>query len=150
VWGAWGIGGLIAALGLPRLLKRMPPAAITLYALPMSAVLGILTALAPGWGLAAVALLVWGSAYVLVIVNSISYRQQVTPEQLLGRVNTAGRMLSWGVGWTLGSIAGGLLGNQYGIRTAMVVMGAFGFVAVAVAWTSPLRRIAAAPDPLHA
>jgi MFS family permease len=146
VWGAWGIGGLIAAVGLPRLLRRMPPAAITLYALPMSAVLGIVTALMPGWGLAALALLVWGSAYVLVIVNSISYRQQVTPEQLLGRVNTAGRMLSWGVGWTLGSLVGGLLGNQYGVRTAMVVMGTFGFVAVVVAWTSPLRRIAAAYD----
>jgi hypothetical protein len=95
-------------------------------------------------------LLVWGSAYILVIVNSISYRQQVTPEQLLGRVNTVGRMLSWGVGWTLGSITGGLLGNHFGIRTAMVVLGMFGFVAVVVAWTSPLRGIAAAHDPLRA
>lgn len=99
---------------------------------------------------AAIALLLWGSAYILVIVNSISYRQQVTPEELLGRVNTVGRMLSWGVGWTLGSLTGGLLGNHYGIRTTMVVMGGFGFVAVAVAWTSPLRRIAAADDPLRA
>jgi MFS family permease len=128
----------------------LPPAAITLYALPVSAVLGIVTALVPGWELAAIALLAWGSAYVLVIVNSISYRQQVTPEQLLGRVNTAGRMLSWGVGWTLGSIVGGVLGNHYGIRTAMVVMGLFGFVAVAVAWTSPLRGIAAAHEPVRA
>jgi MFS family permease len=150
VWGAWGIGGLVAAVGLPLLLKRLAPAAITLYALPVSAVLGLVTALAPRWEAAAIALLVWGSAYILVIVNSISYRQQVTPEQLLGRVNTVGRMLSWGVGWTLGSIIGGMLGNLYGIRTAMVVMGAFGFVAVAVAWTSPLRRIAAADDPLRA
>ena len=66
---------------------------------------GSLTPLSPNWSLAALALLVWGSAYVLVIVNAISYRQQVTPEQLLGRVNTAGRMLSWGVGWTFGSVA---------------------------------------------
>jgi MFS family permease len=85
-----------------------------------------------------------------VIVNSISYRQLVTPEQLLGRVNTAGRMLSWGVGWTLGSITGGVLGSHYGIRTAMVVMGVFGFAGVVVAWTSPLRGIAAAHDPLRA
>lgn len=143
VWGTWGIGGLIAAVGLPRLLKRMSPAAITLYALPVSALLGIITPLAPGWELAAIALLVWGSAYVLVIVNTISYRQQVTPEHLLGRVNTAARMLSWGLGWTFGSVAGGVLGNRYGVRTGMVVMGSFILVAVAVAWTSPLRRIAA-------
>ncbi|HEU4948987.1 MAG TPA: MFS transporter [Kribbella sp.] len=144
VFGAWGIGGLVAAMGLPRLLKRLPPAAVTLYALPMSAVLGIVTALAPNWPSAALCLLVWGSAYMLVIVNSISYRQQVTPEQLLGRVNTAGRMLSWGVGWTLGAMVGGFVGEVLGVRPAMVVMGVFGFVAVLVAWTSPLRGIAAA------
>ncbi|GAA1616967.1 MULTISPECIES: MFS transporter [Kribbella] len=143
VWGVWGIGGLIAALSLPRLLKRMSPAAITLYALPGSALLGVLAPLSPHWVVAALALLVWGSAYVLVIVNAVSYRQQVTPENLLGRVNTAGRMLSWGVGWTLGSVLGGLLGNAFGPRTGMVLMGLFGCVGVVVAWTSPLRRIAA-------
>jgi MFS family permease len=150
VYGAWGIGGLTAAVALPRLLKRLPAAAITLYALPFSATLGIVTALMPSWQTAAIALLVWGSAYVLVIVNSVSYRQQVTPEQLLGRVNTAGRMLSWGVGWTLGSIVAGVISSHLGVRPAMVVMGVFGFVAVGVAWTSPLRGIAAAHDPLHA
>jgi MFS family permease len=150
VYGTWGIGGLIAALGLPRLLKRMPPAAVTLYAIPVSALLGIVSPLMPNWELAAIALLVWGSAYVLVIVNAISYRQQVTPEHLLGRVNTAGRMLSWGVGWTGGSVVGGLLGSWVGIRPGMVLMGSGGVVAVLVAWTSPLRRIAAAHDPLRA
>jgi len=84
---------------------------------------------------------------VLVIVNAISYRQQVTPEKLLGRVNTAGRMLSWGVGWTFGSVVGGVLGNAFGIRTGMVLMGLFGCLGVVVAWTSPLRKIAAGHDP---
>lgn len=144
VFGAWGIGGLIAAVALPKLLTRFPPAAITLYALPMSAVLSIVAALAPTWPLAAASLLVWGIAYMLVIVNSISYRQQVTPEQLLGRVNTAGRMLSWGVGWTVGATVGGVVGAQLGIRPAMVVMGCPLFVGVLVAWLSPLRAIAAA------
>jgi hypothetical protein len=146
VWGTWGIGGLIAALSLPRLLKRMPPAAITLYALPASALLGVLTPLSPNWVAAALATLVWGSAYMLVIVNAISYRQQVTPEKLLGRVNTAGRMLSWGVGWTLGSAVGGVLGNAFGPRTGMVLMGLCGCLGVVFAWTSPLRRIAARRD----
>jgi hypothetical protein len=47
VWGTWGIGGLTAALALPRLLKRISPAAITLYALPGSALLGVLSPLSP-------------------------------------------------------------------------------------------------------
>jgi outer membrane lipoprotein SlyB len=52
-------------------------------------------------------------------------------------------MLSWGVGWTLGSVVGGLLGNAFGARTGMVLMGLLGCVGVVIAWTSPLRKIAA-------
>ncbi|ONI70153.1 hypothetical protein BWI15_23825 [Kribbella sp. ALI-6-A] len=147
VYGAWGIGALAAAVGLPKLLRRLQPAGITLYALPASAALGVVTPLMPTWPLAAIALLVWGSAYVMVIVNSISYRQQVTPEHLLGRVNTAGRMLSWGVGSTLGSVTGGVIGSHLGVRSAMLVLGVFAFTGVLVAWTSPLRRLAAEVDP---
>jgi MFS family permease len=147
VFGTWGIGGLVAAAALTKLLKRLAPAAITLRAIPVSAALGVITALAPTWPLAALCLLLWGSAYVLVIVNSISYRQQVTPEHLLSRVNTAGRMLSWGVGWTGGATVAGFVGAQLGIRPAMVVMASVGFVGVVLAWTSPLRGIAAAHDP---
>ena len=83
---------------------------------------------------------------MLVVVNTISYRQEVTPEALMGRVNTAARMLSWGVGWTLGAALGGMIGHVLGIRPALVVMTGFGFVAVAVAWMSPLRSIAISPD----
>jgi hypothetical protein len=76
---------------------------------------------------------------MLVVVNTISYRQQVTPEALLGRVNTTGRLLSWGVGWTLGAFAGGVLSHQIGVRPAMVSMASLSVAAVVVAWTSPLR-----------
>jgi hypothetical protein len=58
-------------------------------------------------------LLLWGSAYVLVIVNAM---------------------------------AGGMAGNAFGIRNGMVLMGPLGCVGVVVAWTSPLRRIAAGHD----
>ncbi|MEJ7744721.1 MAG: hypothetical protein WKF73_20610 [Nocardioidaceae bacterium] len=47
------------------------------------------------WQLAILSLVAWSGAYSLVVINSISYRQQVTPEALMGRVNTAGRMLAW-------------------------------------------------------
>jgi hypothetical protein len=88
-------------------------------------------------------MVLWGIAYQLVIINSLTYRQQVTPEHLLSRVNTAGRMLSWGVGWTLGSLAAGALATQVGVRTSMISVVAVGAVAAGFAWLSPLRQIAA-------
>jgi hypothetical protein len=139
VYGSWSVGGLIAAVALPRLLRRRTAAQITLAALPASAVVGVLTSLAPSWPLAALGLFAWSCSYTLVVVNSISYRQQVTPEPLLSRVNTAGRMLSWGVGGTVGALAAGVLGHLVGIRPAMVTVALLTFVGVAVAWTSPLR-----------
>lgn len=139
VFSAWGVGGILADLALPRLLRRTTAARIALGALPASAVLGVLTPLAGTWALGALGLFLWSCFYTLVVVNSISYRQQVTPEPLLGRVNTAGRMLSWGVGWTLGAAAGGVLAHLVGVREAMMLMAGMGAVACVVAWTSPLR-----------
>ena len=147
VWSSWSIGALAASMALPRVLDRTTPARITLVALPISAVLGIATSFATSWPLAAIGLLAWSGAYTLVVVNSISYRQQVTPEHLLGRVNTAGRMLAWGLGWTVGAAAAGALASAVGVRTTLHALTCVGLVAVAVAWTSPLRSAEAAETP---
>ncbi len=140
VYGSWAVGGIIASLMLPRILRRGVTAArITLLALPVSAVIGVITPLWTAWWAGALSLFAWSLFYTTVVVNSISYRQQVTPEHLLGRVNTAGRMLSWGLGWTGGAFLAGALAGGLGVRNTMLVMTAVSFVGVAVAWTSPLR-----------
>ena len=140
VYGSWAIGALVASVTLPRLLRGTTPARITLLALPVSAVLGVLTPVWEVWWVGALSLLTWGVAYTLVAINSISYRQQVTPEHLLGRVNTAGRMLAWGMGWTGGAFLAGALSSQLGLRSTLFAMTGVAFVGVVVAWTSPLRQ----------
>jgi MFS family permease len=147
VWSSWSIGALAASLALPKVLDRTTPARITLAALPVSAVLGIATSFATTWPVAAIGLFAWSGAYTLVVVNSISYRQQVTPEHLLGRVNTAGRMLAWGLGWTVGAAAAGALASVIGVRTTLHALTCVGLLAVAVAWTSPLRSVQPADEP---
>lgn len=141
VYGSWSVGALVASLSLPRLLRHASAARIALLALPPAALLGVVAAVAPTWQAAVVGLFAWSCAYTLTVVNAISYRQQVTPEPLLSRVNTAGRMLAWGVGWTVGALVGGALADVVGIRVALVTMASFGFIAAAVAWTSPLREL---------
>ena len=139
VYGSWAVGGIVASLTLPRLLRRSTtPARITLLALPFSALMGVLTPLWQAWWAGALSLFVWSIFYTLVVINSISYRQQVTPEPLLGRVNTAGRMLSWGLGWTGGAFLAGLLSGWLGVQGTLFAVTAVSFVGVAIAWTSPL------------
>jgi hypothetical protein len=139
VYGAWAVGGLLASVSLPLLLRRTTPARLALGALPVSAVLGMLTPLWRTWWVGALCLLAWSTVYTLVAVNSISYRQQVTPDHLLGRVNTAGRMLAWGLGWTGGAFAAGAVSGLVGLRPTLLLLAGLAFVGVAVAWTSPLR-----------
>ena len=153
-YGGWAIGGLLASLALPRLLRRVTPARIALSTLPVGAGLGVLVACLQTWWLVAGLCLFWGVASTLVMINSITYRQQVTPEWLLGRVNTAGRMLSWGCGWTGGALLAGLVVGQLGVRPTLLAFACVNLLGVLVAWTSPLRRNADArpsvstiPDP---
>jgi MFS family permease len=139
VYGAWSVGGLAAAFTLPRLLRRVSPGAIVLGAVPCSAVLGVVTSCMTSWVLGAAGLLAWSGGFTLVTINTISYRQQVTPEPLLGRVSTAARMISWGLGWTGGAMISGVLCQFIGVRPAMIVMTAMSGVAAVIAWLSPLR-----------
>lgn len=142
VFSAWGVGGILAAWLTPKLLRRFTAARLTLAWMPVSAGFGVLVALSTSWVAAVLFMIGWGVAYQLVIINSLNYRQQVTPEHLLSRVNTAGRMLSWGLGWTIGALAAGALAEQVGVRPAMLSIVAVGLVAAAYAWLSPLPQIA--------
>jgi len=144
VYGAWAVGGLVAAVSLPRLLRGLTPARVTLFALPVSATLGVLTPIWHTWWAGALSLLVWSLGYTMVAINSISYRQEVTPEHLLGRVNTAGRMIAWGMGWTGGSFLGAALVPLLGLQPTLFAMTGVAFVGVVLAWSSPLARPVAA------
>jgi hypothetical protein len=140
VYGAWAVGGLVASVSLPRLLRGTTPERVTLAALPLSVALGLLTPVWSTWWLGALSLFAWSVGYTLVAINSISYRQQVTPEHMLGRVNTAGRMLAWGMGWTGGAFLAGVLSSVLGLRPTLFTMAALAAVGVVVAYTSPLPR----------
>ncbi len=147
VFAAWGIGGVTVALATPRLLRLMPPGRLTLMWLPVCAASGIAVATTSTWRVAVLAMVLWGVSYQGTVLNSITYRQQVTPEHLLGRVNTAGRMLSFGVGWTGGALGAGALAASLGLRAGLVCVVSVGALAAAYGWLSPLRTLAAETEP---
>lgn len=144
VYSAWGVGGLVAAISLTWLLRRSDAATIALRALPFSAVLSIATSFVRWWPLAVLGLFSWGVAYGLVVINIVSYRQQVTPEPLLGRVNTSSRMLAWGIGYTGGALISGSLSQMIGLHAAMTTMTLVSVIAVVMGWRSPLHAAARA------
>ena len=72
--------------------------------------------------LVAAAFVVGGIGIVIANVVTVSLRQTITPDRLLGRVNSGYRLLAWG-SRPLGAATGGLLAELVGLRTVFLVMG---------------------------
>lgn len=58
------------------------------------------------------------TAFMTFKIASVALRQRVTPAPLLGRVTATVRFVVWGA-MPLGALAGGLLGEYAGVRTAL-------------------------------
>ena len=138
LFAAWGLGGLAASVLLPWVVRRAGEPRATLAFLPLST----LGALAGHWLLAAIAITAWGVAYTVVVLAGITLRQKLTPDRLQSRVNTAGRMLSFGLGWPLGALAGGVVAEALGPRGALLGSVSILLAGTIGAWLSPLRPAA--------
>ncbi|MBG0825324.1 MFS transporter [Planomonospora sp. ID91781] len=114
-------GWLAGAFLAPRAAARsgVGPAMYGGAALAAAAVL--LAPLAgPGWALAPFVLgnALNGMGAAVFSVNQLSYRQRITPERLLGRMNASMRFLMWGAA-PVGGLLGGVLGELLDARTAL-------------------------------
>ncbi|GAB3520956.1 hypothetical protein [Arthrobacter monumenti] len=52
----------------------------------------------------------------------VSLRQRITPDRLLGRVNSGYRLVAWGT-MPLGAAVGGLLAELFGLQIMFGIMG---------------------------
>ena len=83
--------------------------------------------------------------YATVAANNIIFRQSRTPEPLLSRVNTSGRILASGAGTSLGALIGGAVADAAGVGWAIATGAGFAALSALIGWLSPLRR-----EPLRA
>jgi MFS family permease len=70
--------------------------------------------------LVGISLAVSGVAIVLWNVVTVSLRQRITPDRLLGRMNAAYRLVGWGM-MPIGSLLGGVLAEWLGLRPTFLV-----------------------------
>ncbi len=86
------------------------------------ALVGVPAVTTNAWVIGAVSA-VGGAGIAVWNVVTLSLRQRITPDALLGRLNACYRLLAWGT-LPLGAAVGGLLGELFGLRTVFVVMAA--------------------------
>jgi MFS family permease len=129
---ALGSVTVIAGAALtPRLARHLGTARVIWLPLAITGPIMLLGALArPGW---LVALIVIGSAagefgQIIYSITSLSLRQRICPEGMLGRVNSTMRFAILGL-FPLGALVGGTLGELVGLRVTLWI--ALGLVAIA-------------------
>jgi MFS family permease len=85
-------------------------------------------------------------------ISQVSYRQAITPNRMLGRMNATMRFMVWGT-MPLGSLTGGVLGTVLGLRPTLMIAGVGGLLATPFVLTAPVRNLEstdAAPQPVVA
>ncbi len=125
VIGAAAAGGLLGALVATRVTRALRFGRAMAISTIVTCASPLLLLFPRGAGPVTMVVLVaaqlsYGFSMSIFNVNAITLRQTVTPHGLLGRMNATYRMVLFGSA-PFGAISGGLLGNAFGLRTALVV-----------------------------
>ena len=86
-----------------------------------------------------------GLGTLIYNVNQVSFRQSITPDRLLGRMNATIRFIVTGT-VPIGMFIGGVLGSTIGLRPTIVVGAVGTMLAVVPLLLSPVRRLRSIDD----
>ena len=120
VLGLGALGGVGGAVATPFLVARIDRWWLQLGSLALCAVVDLLLAVAPS---ALTVALAWGGTgfgFAVWHVVSVSTRQRVVPAEILARVNSAARTLSF-TALPAGALAGGIAAELAGLRSPAVI-----------------------------
>jgi MFS family permease len=127
-----GFGVLLAAFGVGSLLgtwlavpaeRRLGPFRTLVSSVVLGAATLVVPVLTTSPVLVGLSFVVSGLEMVLWNVVTVSLRQRITPDRLLGRMNAAYRLVGWGT-MPLGALLGGALAEWLGLRATFLVAAA--------------------------
>ena len=117
---AGAAGGILGAAASPRAIISLGRRKGVLGSVVAISV-GVATmGLADSWWGAAAGIALVGFAGAIWNVISVTYRQSVTPDQLLGRIMSSFRVIAYGA-FPLGAAAGGAIASIAGLRSTFLV-----------------------------
>lgn len=146
---AGGVGSLAATGFVGPLTARLGLGPTLVWTRLAAGVLAFLIPLAGGPPLVAALFLFVPQAFgdglaTISQINGTTLRQLVTPPELLGRVNATTQVLLEGIA-PIGAIAGALVAESFGVRTAVTVAVVGSFGGLLILLRSPLRTLRSVP-----
>jgi len=119
---AAAVGSVLGGLLNPRLTRRLGQVPSLVFAMGAVSVIYVGIGLAPNAPV--LAALEVGNGFMVTMWNivTVTLRQRIVPNEMLGRVNSAYRMIGWGL-MPVGAVAGGLVAHVAGLRAPYVIAG---------------------------
>ena len=140
---ATAVGGTLGGLTVKRLAERFGSGVVWRFSMfPAAAGYAALLLMTPGWGMLPgfFGMFLTGLAISMNIVVSTSFRQRVCPPDMMGRLGSATRMVSWGM-LAIASLLAGVLATTIGVRGGIAVGILIAVLAPFVASRGPLRGV---------
>ena len=117
------VGGILGSLVAAPVERAIGRARVLALAVVVGGLGMAAPAVSPTIAVAAVSGAVFSTAGVMWNVITVSLRQRIIPDELLGRVNSGYRLLGWGT-IPLGAALGGVVGELLGLRAVFWLAGA--------------------------
>jgi MFS family permease len=114
-------GSVLGSFGAELVIRLIGRARALLVSLLCGALFVGAPAVSTNAAVIGVAFFVGGIGIIFWNVVTVSLRQRITPDRLLGRVNSCYRLVAWCT-LPLGAAAGGLIGQQFGLRAVFALM----------------------------
>jgi MFS family permease len=126
---ALAVGSVVGSFLVEPLERRLGRAnllAVSMFAMSWTVLIPVITTNVP------VIFVVWllsGAIGIGWNVVTVSLRQRIVPDALLGRLNASYRLLAWGT-MPLGAFLGGLVGETLGVAAVFWIFGGLQFLLV--------------------
>jgi MFS family permease len=148
VFASFGAGSIVGAIAANGIQRRIGVGPAIVWNAVLFSVAGLAFPMAPQ-SFPIPALVVGGLAMgfggVAYNITQVSLRQAITPERLQGRMNATMRWVVWGT-IPLGTLCGGLIASEWGLRTALWVGTIGSLFAFLAPLLSPVRSIREMPE----
>src|SRR4051794_39829822 len=117
------IGSLAGSLVVERVERRLGRGRLLWLTVLVTAITTAVPGLTSNVWAIGVAFVAAGATSVMWNVVTVSLRQRIVPDALLGRINASYRLLAWG-SQPIGALAGGLIGQWVGLPSVFLASGA--------------------------
>jgi MFS family permease len=138
LWTAAAVGSILGGLANPAITRRVGELTSLILAMAAFAAVYVAIGLAPDAVVAGLLMACNGFFATMWNVVTVSLRQRIVPDELLGRVNSVYRMIGWGL-IPVGALAGGFAARLGGLRAPYIAGGVVCGLALLAALPGLLR-----------